>query len=1687
MPDITCLQLRVHRPLSLSNVLIITLLLVVVGSANAQSAVDGSTASGLAPGSPAGSYALSDLDSINPYNGVLNFRVPLVNIGGRGRAQMTMAASIQPESWVVRQSRDGHSFVDRDWWTNLKPGYGPGILQGRPVGTESNQTCDKTGQLFYFETLTRLTFTTADGTEFELRDKLTGGEPAGAPVPCSEGTSRGTDFVTSDGSAALFESDSVIRDNVDKLGPRLIFPSGHLMLRDGTRYRIDNGTVTWMRDSNGNLLHFFYDGNKRVRLVRDSLNREVTVTYANLETTFNDVISFKGFMGAPRVVKVFYKRLSQILRTDSYPPPVKSQFDLFPLTGSNNTLYNPFLISSIELPDRRSYQFRYNYYGELARAVLPTNAVIEYDTAPGPGIVSHGSGGFFAIYRRIRERRIYPNGGSGANFEGRLTYSAGSDPTVMDHFDVNNNLLLREKHYYHGNPEASFFRGSLDYAGWKEGKEYKTEIMDHTGEAVIERVERTWRQRAPISWWQGIADKEPANDPRLVETRTTLVETNQVSIRSSINPQTGAVSYDQFNNQTDVWEYDFGINGSPGPLLRHIQSQFLTTNPITGGNYLSDVVHILSLPVRVSVFDAGGIERCRSTFEYDNYSSGMTNRLNITSHESQRFDTGFTHRGNLTKSTQWLLPDIPISTSTTYDIAGNPVTRTDANGKTSHFEFADRFGQPDGNARANDQRPVELGEAFTYAFVTKGTNAVNQSAFAQYDYYLGQPVDTENINGVASSNFFNDDLDRVTKTLSAVGTELESQTLLSYDDDARTVTTHSDLNAANDQLLMSAEIFDGLGRTIEIRRQTPQGNTRRITTYDGMGRIKRVTNPHRSVAEETYGWTDFSYDPRSLSTRIEKFDGQGTSTGTLLTTYSGNSITRRDAANKQKRTTTDALGRLTKLETLLEHSTSVYSTTTYTYDVKDNLTRVTQQDQATQTRTFAYDSLSRLTETRNPESGTTTFNLYDNNGNLLRKTDSRGIVTQYAFDDLNRLTSRIYANDPTGTPPVTYIYDDPSVPFSKGRVTRVSSTASITEFQEYDALGRLKRNQQTTDGSSYPIRYGYDLAGNQLTETYPSGRVVTSSYDTAGRLSQLSGQKPGEEVRSYLTNIEYSAHGGPASMSMGNNLVQTTRFNSRLQPIEIKLIQGAATQFSLQYDYGSSANNGNVLSQTITTPGVTFIQSYTYDTLNRISVAQENNGASWKQSFLYDRFGNRRIDTANTTPNVAGPNPAIDQATNQYSAGQGYDYDEAGNLIQEPGNGYTYDAENRLVRLNGNAATYLYDGDGRRVKKTVGTATTIYVYNASGQLLAEYGSQATQRGTTYLTLDPLGSTRVTTNASGTVQDRHDYLPFGEEIGPNVGSRNPTFGYTFTDPTRQRFTGKERDPEAGLDFFGARYYASTHGRFTTVDPLLTSGTVHDSQTWNRYSYAINNPLKWTDPDGLFIWSDSLGGNVTDDELRRRAGTDKKALREANRIIDKRNQFRRARAAAERASTNLPAGADQNLLNGSLTSYGDERTVNGVTVGEGRLANGIAAQATVTGFTYDDTTGNLRADVSVVLSDRDQGNLTIDVAHEGRHVADAQEFAAALVADRANGGTTAVAGASNRTRYEREFRGYTVSSITAQGLGLDNLSVGNREIWNRAWAPADRAVTERTAAINHHLRESPVYGLTPANPGERYMRR
>lgn len=1555
------IKLRI-RPTCRFLIVLVLLCLFLNSDSVAQSITDGGTPSGIAPGSPSGSYPLGNFDNINLYNGHLDVRLPLLKIGGRGQVQMNMSVGLNLEPWIVKGTQPGAP--DHDWWTVLKPGYGPGVLQGRPTGIRfsgSGQQCPQAGYTFqYAHSLTTLTFTASDGTEYELRDAQTGGAVNNYASYCPTPYSRGNIFVTADGAAATFISDSIIYDNTNRynaanpsVNPRIIYPSGYLILRDGTRYRINQGVTEWIRDRNGNTLTFTYEAytvihnnisqqSKRVKTLTDSLGRVVTVNYF---ATY-DEIKFKGFASyanGDRTITIQRSNLQQALRADMRTN--KSLRELFPLLLGNNTqAYNPSVVSSVTLPDGRSYQFKYNEYAEVARVVMPTGGAVEYDFSPDfPTQWGQGGGEVgdpraledgYQIQRRVKERRVYrlhtditPE--SISTYQATINSESGPTVVTVNNSDGSGTLLAKTKHYYYGSPVLSLFKDPIIYPpAWNEGREYQTDtysVVAGVLGSVLVQVNNEWEKGVPVV--QGAPDA----NTRLKSVVTKLVETNEVSKQT--------YTYDAYNNIIKVEEYDFGT-GTPGALIRWAETTYITF--YNGDNYATNTdIHLRSLPEKVSVFEndgtTNGKERSRVTYEYDNYTpdAGQKHAALVSRSNVIGWNTPFEpdKRGNITSVTGALLLNGAVTGSITthqqYDTVGNAVKAIDGKGYATLFDFSDCYGAPDDDARLNCTVPADLGTFNTYAFPTKMSNSLGHTAYTQYDYNLGKAVNTEDANGVVSSVSFNDLLDRPTKMVRAVnqGASFKSQTSVIYEDQNRLVTTTTDLNGFGDDKLRSAVLYDGLGRIIETRQyENATAYSAIQQEYDGLGRVKKVSNPFR--AGDTVYWTTTEYDSLGRVKNVTTADGS-----VLATDYDGSKTLVTDQADKKRLSKSDGLGRLTDVWEITPTDTNTVSVSfkgqsltgyraQYEYDTLGNLSKVIQ---GAQTRSFSYDSLSRLILARNPEQNATltdtraagTWSVsyqYDDNSNILKKTEARAITTVFTYDEINRVTSKTYQSDTTGTPSVAYHYDNQTLPSgapsfdrgtSKGRLVAVTyGGTQAGNYQAYDVLGRVTKSIQVTDaraaGNSQPnwqsytfSSYSYDLAGNLTSQIYPSGREVGTTVDEAGRISQVWGKAPStcaagwdctQGTRVYADSFSYSAHGAIKAVMLGNGLWERTKFNSRLQLEEIKLgTSGVDTQtasadrLKLNYLYGTTNNNGNVQSHVLTVPaigtaaGFTATQSYTYDHLNRLESAQEMEAGAtlWRQKFTYDRYGNRNFDTSVTTIPQPLTNLTFKQENNQFdpsASGQSsIRYDAAGNLDRDvSGQTYAFDAENRQISFNNGQASYVYDGDGRRVKKIAGTIATVFVYNAMGQMVAEYSDsgQSGGSGTSYITADQLGTPRLLTGANisdskGGVKERHDYLPFGEEIYADTQRRTAANGYD-KDNLRQKFTQYERDGETDLDYAQARYYSSAQGRFTSADPLFFQFMMAvDPQRFNLYAYARNNPLKFIDPTGERL---HLRGNI-----------------------------------------------------------------------------------------------------------------------------------------------------------------------------------------------------------------------------------
>ncbi len=563
------------------------------------------------------------------------------------------------------------------------------------------------------------------------------------------------------------------------------------------------------------------------------------------------------------------------------------------------------------------------------------------------------------------------------------------------------------------------------------------------------------------------------------------------------------------------------------------------------------------------------------------------------------------------------------------------------------------------------------------------------------------------------------------------------------------------------------------------------------------------------------------------------------------------------------------------LATVQEDPSTLNYMTQYQHDVLDNLTAVCQGGsgagfsgttcQNGQGRSFGYDSLSRLLTASNPESGTFTYT-YDNAGNLTQRVEgARGITTTYGYDALNRLTGTSYSDGVT--PSVSYTWDT-AAQHGVGQLQSVTASNGVTQaFTGYDSLGNVTGSVEAVGSNSFPFVYRSNLASEVVSETYPSGRVMTMGYDGAGRETNVSGLL-GTTTTAYVSGISYAPQGSPTQYTYKNGVSRVLSYNARLQPataVDGKGLSGgsiATPYFSStwNWNFGSGstqANNGNLAADSYTHSGgglsaaLTFAHSFSYDNVNRLTAASE--GSNWKRGFQFDTWGNAWVNLAATSGIApAGNTPTsnvFNSANNRITSAS---YDAAGNQTVVNGNALTYDAESRVNQVtdSGGTESILYDGSGDRIEKVVAGVGRIYVYDAFGTLAAEYSAAAAATypcTTCYLSADQIGSTRLVTDQNANVVARHDFLPFGEEI-TSTGGRTTQWG--STSDVEQKFTGQLRDTESGLDFFNARYYGFALNRFTSPDPANAGADPSNPQSWNGYAYVMNDPLVLVDPSGMF---------------------------------------------------------------------------------------------------------------------------------------------------------------------------------------------------------------------------------------------
>jgi RHS repeat-associated protein len=627
--------------------------------------------------------------------------------------------------------------------------------------------------------------------------------------------------------------------------------------------------------------------------------------------------------------------------------------------------------------------------------------------------------------------------------------------------------------------------------------------------------------------------------------------------------------------------------------------------------------------------------------------------------------------------------------------------------------------------------------------------------------------------------------------------------------------------------------------------------------YDSVGRLARISNPYfAGTSPSTF--TSVTYDALGRLRKRMIPDGSVNEQD-----YSGLSCVVFDENHNQKTILKDQLLRTILVSERANDGHAIQ--TRYGYGPFGVLESVI--DPAGNKITAKYDVRGRRTEFVDPDSGRelTTWNAFDESSS---ETDALGNVFRYKRDLLGRPV-RIKRREGT----TTIVWDQATNGLGK-IATAISSDGIITSFT-FDSLSRIASKKIRAARRDFEFGYAYDPLGRLATVRYPIPDppsdvppfVASFDYTQYGHLRAVNDASSGSPTNLWK-NTERNEFDQVTAEVSANGAVTSRQFDfrGRLQSLTTTVLRLPVQDLTYQY-----FANGNLQSST---DGLTHVvEGYRYDTLDRLTNwnVNKNDNQLLRQQFEYNDIGN--LEARNTLVGAGGnlaygysgvhAGPHAVTSVNRKS----YSYDGAGRETIAPSrytkylswglpkrivgatltSNFKYDfLDQRVLALRSDSTQVVtVDRLFERASKANHLGTNTYYVRAGNRVLAAvtWNEVTKKRSVRYLHDDRLGSIAAITDAAGGLTETRSYDPFGTPRRPD----DPSVLLAPSSLERLAFAERETDAETGLVNMIGRLYDARLGRFTTPDPFVTS--VFLSQSYNRYSYALNNPLRWVDPTGL----------------------------------------------------------------------------------------------------------------------------------------------------------------------------------------------------------------------------------------------
>ena len=835
-------------------------------------------------------------------------------------------------------------------------------------------------------------------------------------------------------------------------------------------------------------------------------------------------------------------------------------------------------------------------------------------------------------------------------------------------------------------------------------------------------------------------------------------------------------------------------------------------------------------------------------------------------------------RGDLTRQEAGLGPQagnrfIPIKRHR-YDAYGNTIGIMDANGNLLTVDYDAKMH----SFPVTERRHFADGHTLTFA--------------ASYHYGFGKAMSATDYNGNVHL-FAYDTFGRISKIVKPGDTlDRPTQHFTYYDGSPRSwIKTEQRERSGEDDVFTSITYMDGLGRKLQTRSDAENGQVlvSEATVFDARQGVSTGYLPYfadsldYAAPDPAQAHTTQYYDPMQRVIRADNPDGSYMSIvykplAKVIYSEEDNSP-QSPAYNTPKTLTFDAWERLIRVDEInvVDGQTETY-TTRYAYDLAGNLTQVI--DAQGNTKLMEYDLLSRRLRMVDPDKGETRYT-YDDAGNVISVRDAKGQEIHYTYDAANRLLTErwVYGNGRADVINAVYHYDGDLSPLhtnaenTAGRVSYVEDQSG-TSVYSYDARGNTTGTAHhfADSGLVLVAQSEYDDMDRLTRAIYADGSSIRYEYNARGQLARVPG---------FVDQIEYTPSGERQSVRYANGMETTYEYDARLRLVGLTATNGGTILQDLHYSFDAA---GNIFSIVDGRPQRKAAndqsQTFSYDGLNRLLRAQ---GTYGQIDYGYDSIGNL-VSKSSTAAEPAlnlgvmryGENGAGPHALTS-AGGVDYLYDANGNLVRKGDTVYQWNVLNQLVSVDDGEmlSSYVYNASGQRVVQTVrqgeqvdrslylgdsielrGDEMVFYIYDDESRiaritmplqaerLLSDFNAVASTTPPAsverhWYVADHLGGTSLLLDESGQVTAEVVYYPYGltryEQNGEEV---------------RFRFTDKELDA-TGLYYFEARYYDPVTGRFISVDPLYVeqaqAGQIAP-QNLNLYAYTLNNPLRYTDPNG-----------------------------------------------------------------------------------------------------------------------------------------------------------------------------------------------------------------------------------------------